>query len=139
MSQSEDQYEAQRWLDTASDDLRAARALVEGGFHAHACFSAEQCAEKAVKAAWYHIGESPWGHSIQKLLEEFPLRDRLGGGDDLIEKARLLDRFYVPTRYPNGLPDLTPERTYTAADSRQAIELAHHFLTVLGGWIETWR
>jgi HEPN domain-containing protein len=139
MSQYNDRHEAERWLETAADDLRAARALADQGLHAHACFSAEQCAEKAVKAVWYHIGENPWGHSIRKLLEDFPLKDRLEDGDDLLAEARLLDRLYVPTRYPNGLPDLTPEKSYGAADSQQAISFADHFLRSLGRWIETSR
>jgi HEPN domain-containing protein len=139
MSQSEDRDEAQRWLDTAAEDLGAARALAAAGFHAHACFSAQQCAEKSAKAAWYLIGVVPWGHSVQRLIEEFPMRDRLNSGDDLIEKARVLDRLYVPTRYPNGLPDLTPEKNYSTADSQQAIGLADRFMTVLTGWIENWK
>ena len=49
MSRSEDRSEAGRWLDTAAEDLAAARALATTGYHAHACFSAQQCAEKAVK------------------------------------------------------------------------------------------
>jgi HEPN domain-containing protein len=139
MSQSEDRHEAQRWLDTAADDLRAARTLAEAGFHAHACFAAQQCAEKSVKAAWYLIETAPWGHSVQRLVEEFPMRDRLDDGDDLIEKARVLDRLYVPTRYPNGLPDLTPEKSYSLVDSQQSITCADHFLTVFGSWIEAWK
>ncbi|MBU4271269.1 MAG: HEPN domain-containing protein [Planctomycetes bacterium] len=137
MSQSSDLHEARRWLDTAGEDLRAARALVEAGFHAHACFSAQQCAEKSVKAAWHLIGAAPWGHSVQRLVEEFPMKNHLDGADDLIEKARALDRLYVPTRYPNGLPDLTPGKNYSTADSRQAIDFADHFLTVFGSWMET--
>jgi HEPN domain-containing protein len=138
MSQSDDRAEAQRWLETAAEDLRAARAMAEAGYHAHACFSAQQCAEKSVKAAWYRLGTAPWGHSVQKLIGEFPMKDRLEGADDLIERARALDRLYVPTRYPNGLPDLTPEQSYTAADSRQAIDFAEDFLKALGRWVESW-
>jgi len=39
-----------------------------------------------------------------------------------------LDRFYIPTRYPNGLPDLTPGQVYVSKDSIQAIEKATFFL-----------
>jgi HEPN domain-containing protein len=124
MSRSEDRSEAGRWFDTAAADLDAARSLAAAGHHAHACFSAQQCAEKAVKAAWYLIGTAPWGHSVQKLINDFPMKDRLPDLDALIEKALVLDRLYVPTRYPNGLPDLTPEETYFAVDSQRSIELA---------------
>jgi HEPN domain-containing protein len=59
MSVSKDRYTAERWLATAEEDLRAAHALAEAGLHAHACFAAQQCGEKAVKALWYLLGEDP--------------------------------------------------------------------------------
>ena len=139
MSRGRDRDEAQRWLDAAAEDLGAARAMAEAGFHAHACFSAQQGAEKSMKAVWYLIGSAPWGHSIQRLIEEFPMKDRLEDSEDLIEKARALDRLYVPTRYPNGLPDLTPEKNYCAADSKHAIAFAEHFLGSLSSWAERWQ
>jgi len=134
MSRSKDRREAQRWLETAAEDLRAAQALVEAGFHAHACFTAQQSAEKAMKAAWYLIGEAPWGHSIQRLVMDFPQKEQLPL-EKLLDLARTLDRLYVPTRYPNGLPDFTPEQNFCAADSRQALDLAECFLKILSAWV----
>jgi HEPN domain-containing protein len=113
--------------------------LAASGFHAHACFSAQQCAEKAAKAMWFAIGDDPWGHSIQAIIDEFSMRDHLDEVKNLREKAALLDRFYIPTRYPNGLPDLTPGETYFAADSQQAIELAGDLLETFRKWVETWK
>ena len=57
MSRSEDRHQGQRRLDTAEEDLRAARALTESDLFAHACFAAQQCGEKAVKALWYANGD----------------------------------------------------------------------------------
>ena len=138
MSQSEDRHEAQRWLDTAAEDLRAARTLAEAGFYAHACFSTQQCAEKTAKAMWYLVGADPWGHSVQALIEEFPLRDRLDDADALIKKAAVLDRFYIPTRYPNGLPDLTPGKNYFRTDAEQAIGLADDLWAAFQRWINSY-
>jgi HEPN domain-containing protein len=45
-----------------------------------------------------------------------------------LANAAHLDKFYIPTRYPNGLPDLTPGQTYISQDSTQAIEKAKFFL-----------
>jgi HEPN domain-containing protein len=139
MSQGKDHHEAERWLRTATSDLGAARTLAAGGYHAQACFSAQQAAEKAAKAIWYLTGSDPWGHSIQALINDFPWKDRLDDVDALIKKAAVLDRYYIPTRYPNGLPDLTPDMTYFTTDSEQAIGLAEDFLKILGQWMETWR
>jgi HEPN domain-containing protein len=139
MSRSKDAYEAQRWLDTAANELGAARTLAGSGYHAQACFFSQQCAEKAVKAMWYLIGAEPWGHSVQALIEELPQKEQIDDVGAVMGKAAVLDRYYIPTRYPNGLPDLTPEKTYSAADSKQAIESAGHFLAVAGNWLATWK
>jgi HEPN domain-containing protein len=40
------------------------------------------------------------------------------------ELARVLDKYYIPTRYPNGLPGGIPSQAYTADDARQAIAAA---------------
>ena len=96
MSRDKELYEAQRWLETASEDLDAARALLEKDKFSHACFFAQQAGEKALKALWLFIGEDPWGHSIQKLISELPdptIRSRVLG---LIEEAAVLDRYYIP-------------------------------------------
>ena len=37
-------------------------------------------------------------------------------------------KYYIPTRYPNGLPDLTPGESYFKNDADQAIETAVSFL-----------
>ena len=124
MSRPEDLHEGSRWLDTGSEDLRAARVLMAAGLHARACFSAQQCAEKAVKGVWYASGEDPWGHSIQKLIIDCRLLRERKDIDAWREKAGGLDRHYIGTRYPNGLPDLTPEQSYFRADADDAIAQA---------------
>ena len=35
-----------------------------------------------------------------------------------------MDRLYIPTRYPNGLPDITPDMAYSEDDSHDSIETA---------------
>ena len=113
MSQSKSQYEAQRWLLTAQEDLDAAKTLHEAGKFSHACFLCQQSAEKAMKALWFAIDNDPWGHSIQKLVLEFSQKNMLADIDKWRAFASYLDRFYIPTRSPNGLPDLTPSQVYS--------------------------
>jgi HEPN domain-containing protein len=128
MSQSKSQYEAERWWLTAQEDLDVAKALHETAKYSHACFLSQQCAEKAIKALWLSIDGDPWRHSIQKLVMEFPQQDMLQNVQNWLEHSAFLDKFYIPTRYPNGLPDLTPGQVYTAQESTQAIEKASFFL-----------
>jgi len=128
MSQSESLYEAKRWWLTAQDDLDAAKTMHQAGKYSHACFLSQQSGEKAMKALWFAIDGDPWGHSVQKLVMQFPQQDMLKGIENWLIHAAYLDKFYIPTRYPNGLPDLTPSQVYVLQDSDQAIEKAGFFL-----------
>jgi len=130
MSLSQRQYEARRWLATAGEDLAAARDLERTGHHAQACFFAQQAGEKAVKALWCLHDLDPWGHSVQKLVKEFP--EALAPGlPGLVTAGAALDKYYVATRYPNGLPDLTPGQCFGPDDAEQALRLATRVLTVI--------
>lgn len=128
MSQGKNLHEAQRWLITAQQDLLAAKALSENRFYAHACFFAHQSGEKALKAMWYLHDRQPWGSSIQRLVTEFPDADELPNIDEWIFRAATLDRYYIPTRDPAGLPDLTPGQNYFKQDADAAILLAATFV-----------
>ncbi len=128
MSQSKNLHEAQRWLVTSQQDLLAAKSLSENRFFAHACFLAQQSGEKALKALWYLHDREPWGSSIQRLVTDFPDASSLPNLEDWIHRAAMLDRYYIPTRYPDGLPDLTPGQSYFKQDADAAILLAATFV-----------
>ncbi len=121
MSRERQHHEALRWLTTAEEDLKAAEALQNAEMFSHCCFMAQQCAEKAVKALWCDLDEDPWGHSVQKLMLDLPADRRGFVSAEMLDMAAALDRFYIPARYPNGLPDLTPGATFHARDA----EVAH--------------
>ena len=90
------------WLKQAVRDLEHARLAAERGFHECSCFSAQQAAERAVRAFHQALGLEAWGHSTWQLLDSLPAEQRPGPG--LIDLARELDRFYMLTRYPNMHP-----------------------------------
>jgi len=128
MSREKHRADSRRWLLQAKADLRAARTSLKGGSFEWACFQAQQAGEKALKALWYFHSADPWGHSLLKLIQEFPvaaIREKLL---ELTDRARGLDRLYVPTRYPNGLPELAPADAYGEKDAREAIEGAETFI-----------
>jgi HEPN domain-containing protein len=119
--------EALRWLRQAENDLAAARTLTDGGFYAQGCFYAQQAGEKALKAALFSRGERPWRvHSVQKLAETCSDQDETAA--PLVDQGRLLDRFYIPTRYPNGLPAGTPAEAFVEDDAQQALRAAEAVL-----------
>ena len=129
--------EALRWYDTAQSDLDTARILSDNGKHAHACFHAQQAGEKAIKSVWCFADVDPWGHSSQKLISDLQEIDvaLYESLEELIPKASKLDRFYIPTRYPNGLPDLIPEQAFFPDDAQSAIAFAESILAVVKGII----
>jgi len=47
---------------------------------------------------------------------------------DLIEKGRVLDNFYIPTRYANGHPSGAPYEHYGVLQSDQAILYASEII-----------
>ena len=115
------------WLAQAGRDMEQAEASRRDGRHEWACFAAHQCAEKAVKALHLHLGEEAWGHVIARLLSELP--QSAAAAPELIDKARVLDAGYVPTRYPNGHPEGAPFEHYGALQSEEAIRHAGEILT----------
>jgi HEPN domain-containing protein len=115
--------EGLRWLRQASEDLHWAHHLAEQGAYHLACFLAQQVAEMAQKAFLFGQGkEIVLGHSVERLCAaaaafepEFRIRAR---------SWSLLDGYYIPTRYPNGLPDGIPADVYTHQAATQAVGLA---------------
>ena len=128
MSAGKNLHEAQRWLVAAQQDLLAAKALSETRFYAHACFFAQQSGEKALKALWHLHDREPWGSSILRLVKEFPDAPTSANFDEWAHRAAVLDRYYIPTRYPDALPDLTPNQCYFKQDADSAILLAATFV-----------
>jgi len=124
---------ARDWLAQAQRDLEHAHHDLAEGYHEWACFSAQQAAEKALKATYQHLGGEAWGHSVKRLLEELPLE--AGVTSDLVNYGRILDRFYIPTRYPNGFDYGKPADYYTETDSQQAIGCAEAILRFCSGCI----
>ena len=114
------------WFRQAERDLEQARDSQRAGRHEWACFAAQQAAGKAVKALHLRLGQEAWGHVVAKLLRELP--DNVIVPEDLIEKAKVLDGFYIPPRYPNGHPEGAPFEHYGVLQSQQAIEYAREIL-----------
>ena len=112
------------WLAQSVRDLEQARSSKLEGRHEWACFAAQQSAEKAVKALHLSLGQEAWGHVVARLLMELPSPPP----EDLIEKAKVLDNFYIPTRYANGHPEGAPFEHYGAIQSEQAIRYASEIL-----------
>lgn len=113
---------AHDWFNQAIRDLEQAQDSRENGRHEWACFAAQQSAEKAVKALHLHLGQEAWGHVVATLLRELP--NTVGVPQELVEKGRVLDNFYIPARYPNSHPAGAPFEHYGSLQSGEALAYA---------------
>ncbi|MFQ6047716.1 MAG: HEPN domain-containing protein [Gemmatimonadales bacterium] len=110
------------WLAQAERDLEQAEASRGIERHEWACFAAHQAAEKAVKALHLARGQEAHGRVIARLLRELP--DDVAVPTGLVDQARVLDSFYIPTRYPNGHPSGAPFEHYGPLQSEEALRYA---------------
>jgi HEPN domain-containing protein len=113
--------EGRRWFQQGDYELRVAHNLVNNAFHAAACFFAHQAAEKFLKALLYSQGERRVvGHSISDLCDK--CAEYFETFTQLKARVKQLDLYYIPTRYPNGLPGGVPAEMYDEADSATALK-----------------
>lgn len=105
------------------EDLEAARILHAARKHHLACFHAQQAAEKALKGFLYGQGEAVvTGHSVHRLRRE---AERYAPEFAGLTDARVLDGYYIPPRYPNGVPlETSPREVFGEGQSTQAIDIA---------------
>ncbi|MFA4647577.1 HEPN domain-containing protein [Pyrococcus kukulkanii] len=103
-------------------DLEDAKFVFHGKRYNLACFLAQQAAEKALKAYLYYMGEEVVpGNSVSDLCKRAMKYDE---EFKRICKAGVLDKYYIPTRYPNGLPGGVPYEAFDESDAKRAIPLA---------------
>lgn len=107
------------WLRQGESDLRHARTSRDAGDYDWSAFACHQAAEKAIKALFQKHHRDAWGHTLSLLLTSLPEGDR--PDDALVDRAKELDKHYIPTRYPNGFERGAPVDFYTAREADQAI------------------
>ena len=115
------------WFRQAEADLRHARNSLEDGDFEWSCFAAQQSAEKALKAVFQKLGMDAWGHTLTALIGNLPPAVTQPS-ERLINYARMLDKHYLPTRYPNGFASGAPTDFYTEEEARNAVQHAEAIL-----------
>jgi HEPN domain-containing protein len=123
--------EPRKWLEFAHEDLRLAEMALGEGITNQTCFHAQQGIEKALKSFLRHHQRSvPKTHVLRELLR---LCRRLDGSFEALRDTCIrLDRYYIPTRYPDALPGIAPEGLPTRHDAEEAVALLRQALS----WIE---
>lgn len=110
--------DAQKWVRFAYEDLQAAKALLglPNAYPRHACWLAQQSAEKSLKAALIYLQiEFPFTHDLDRLRELLP-----EGWHIKTEQPQLysLSVWAVEARYPGDTPEAVE------ADARAALQQA---------------
>ena len=107
------------WLKQAERDLDQAKLSLREGFYEWACFAAQQSAEKAVKALCEKHNVIIRTYQLMGLMKA--LNDFEDITDEVYQKGVVLDRFYIPTRYPNGFTNGAPMEYFFHEDAEGAI------------------
>ncbi|MGC1123342.1 MAG: HEPN domain-containing protein [Candidatus Methanofastidiosia archaeon] len=125
--QSKSTDQSERWLEQAEADFDAAQDSLKSNHFEWSCFQAQQAAEKALKAFLFSQGlRAIITHSITELLLE---AQKYASVDIAVGQAKTLDSYYIPTRYPNGLPGRNiPARYYLKEDADLCISCAELIL-----------
>lgn len=114
------------WFRQAEADLRHARNALDDGDYEWSCFAAQQAAEKALKSLFQRLGMEAWGHTLTALIGNLP--PDIQTPPELVDHCRVLDKHYIPTRYPNGFASGAPTDFYTKGEAEEAIRYAETIL-----------
>jgi HEPN domain-containing protein len=123
---------ARRWLAFADEDLQVAELTFGSSLWNQVCFHSHQCAEKALKAlVAERSGNPPRTHRLTDLLTLFeePALDELAG------ELRLLEGFYIPTRYPDALPGMLLEALPGEQEAKEALTAARRVSDAIRGML----
>ena len=119
--------ESRRWWRQAERDLDDARYAFDGQRYNLTCFLTQQSAEKALKAYLYtQEAKLVRGCSVRELCTAATRFDT--AFEEMGREVAPLDQYYIPTRYPNGLPGGVPFEAYNVEDGQRALRLARQVL-----------
>ncbi|MCT0200809.1 HEPN domain-containing protein [Synechococcus sp. CS-1325] len=122
------------WLHQALADLELAAVGAEAGHHEWACFACHQAVEKALKALHLQRGQQIWGHGLGRAFRDLPAPDQEAltlAVTDLEDRLRILDALYIPTRYPDSLPDGAPTDHFGRLQSEDAFRHARSLVDAI--------
>ncbi len=124
--------ESLRWLTQAKDEFADAEELRKRGRFYLALFHFQQATEKAFKAYLYLKVKSIevfHTHSIDELVK---MAVEIDSDFKKVVAAKKLDRYYIPTRYPNSLPGGIPSRYFDdPEEAQEAMRLAKETIDLI--------
>ncbi len=124
---------AQDWITQARAELRARRDLLPGQHWSWCCFTCQQAAEKALKALCEHFRTPQFGHNLNLLVQAVEAHTRVG--ESMRMACARLNRYDIPTRYPDAFDRGAPADQCFDADAQQAVTDAEEVVQFATGII----
>ena len=117
----------QQWLDRAAEDLVVAHLVFKEAHFSHACFLAQQCVEKSLKAFLLARKNAyPRAHKLVDLIAQCISID--SDFSRFRDGCIVIDQYYVPTRYPNGVPGGLAEGLPGRQEAEEAVAYAESIM-----------
>jgi len=120
--------ETNTWFEFAKQDLQMAKLALGESIYNQVCFHSQQAVEKLIKGV---IDKSktlpPRTHKIADLIVVAKLNISIELAAELVS----LDRFYIPTRYPNALPGMLPYGLPSEKDANEALAVAKNLFEAM--------
>jgi HEPN domain-containing protein len=110
----------------AEADLRHSRNALQSGGYEWSSFAAQPAAEKALKAVFLKRSMEAWGHTVSVLIGK--LAEISTVPDELVRLEKMLDKHYIPARYPNGFDSGAPTDFYLQQEAEAAIRHAEQII-----------
>lgn len=127
-----DVNEYRRWMSQAVKTLELVEADIAFEGYSWACFKAQQAAEYALKATLYLFGEPAFGRDLVGLARR---AEKLCGSlpESVWDCIYMLDKMYIPPRYPDAFPEGAPWEHYSRKEAVEARECASRVIEWVGG------
>jgi len=107
------------WLNEAFAEQRAARDLFQGKHWSWCCFTCQQATEKVLKAMCEYYRIPQYGHNLNQLLQTVGTRREIQVS--VQAACARLNRYYIPTRYPDAFSQGAPADQFFEDDANQAL------------------
>jgi HEPN domain-containing protein len=113
------------WLKQARSELAWAHDSFSHGYWAFVCFTAQQVAEKCLKAIAIDRGAAQVkSHSTLAIAQSLKINGRV----ELM--SRRLDQYYITTRYPDAFSEGAPYEFFTEDQAEEALTFAEAFVVL---------
>ncbi len=119
------------WLAQAVGEMAWGKDSFKAGHWGPVCFTAQQIAEKCLKAIALARGATEVrGHSLVKIAEA------LGIDGEIERMGRRLDVYYITTRYPDAFSEGAPLSYFDREQAEEALAFADHFIALASKELE---